>query len=110
LYRDLLWARHAWPALAERIVQDAAVVGDKAAPCLTIELGRTGGLHVWANLSPATMQAPQATPRNAVALLSTAARKYGGDRCPKSSTLELAPFECIVWGPVNWPKTIDPPS
>ena len=98
LYRDLLQARQAWPALVERTIEKVAIVGNHAAPCLTFDVGRSERLRVWANLSQAPVPAPELPPSDTVTLLSTESRAYGGQRGPVDAVVELGPFECVVWG------------
>jgi maltooligosyltrehalose trehalohydrolase len=94
LYRDLLTARREWPALRDVDRREACLKPDPdAGPVL--ELVRGGVLRASFNLSGQPQPLPDA---GGQLLFSSEAATYGG----RGHGGELAPFECVVFGPPEW--------
>jgi maltooligosyltrehalose trehalohydrolase len=109
LYGDLLAARKQWPAMRNFSRRSARLFPDESHGPL-LELIRGGDEHDPAktaralfNLSDRPQQIPgDERPRGETLLFTSEARRYGGARRAAPAAGELAPFECVVYGPAEW--------
>jgi maltooligosyltrehalose trehalohydrolase len=98
LYRDLLAAREAWPALRDaaqaRLLPDA-----EAGPLLELTRGTAGGggLRALFNLTAQAQPLPKGTGAPGAPWSSERAR-YGGRRGDAETVRELLPYECLMIG------------
>jgi maltooligosyltrehalose trehalohydrolase len=94
LYQDLLAARKAWPAMKDFVLRSCRVVGNGRV--LKYRRG-CEGLLVLANLRNVPMPMPTEQRAGHRLLFRSEAIRYGGT--PRH---ELAPFECVAFGPADW--------
>jgi maltooligosyltrehalose trehalohydrolase len=104
LHADLLHARRAWPALRDFENRHARLLPD--ADGAVLELVRGGAvaesLRALFNLSDRPQPLPHDEAAGRSILLATEWSRYGGTRRDGDMPSELAPFECIVFGPATW--------
>jgi maltooligosyltrehalose trehalohydrolase len=102
LYGDLLAARRQWPAMRDFDRRTARLVADDRGAGV-VELVRADLLRAHFNLSDRAAEIPgrRAADDEAV-LFSSESTRYGGDRHEVREVRQLRPFECVVFGPVNW--------
>lgn len=101
LYRDLLAARHQWPALRDFVNRKARLLPDPAeGPVLEFVRGAgPGALHAYFNLSANMQPLPPEAPEGVRMRHSSEWHSYGGPRAAGDALPELYPFECVVFGP-----------
>jgi maltooligosyltrehalose trehalohydrolase len=100
LYRDLLAARRAWPALRDAAHRTARVLPDaETGPILELNRGETddGALRALFNLSARPQPLPDPAREVRVAWSSEHGH-YGGRRGDDVTVRELLPYECVVCG------------
>jgi maltooligosyltrehalose trehalohydrolase len=103
LYGDLLKIRRAWRRAKPDDSLTTELHGDAQEPATLVARATSGQLELWANLSDRTVTAPpQRRPGDEVALLSTAAHQYGGERTSLGDVTQLLPHEFVAWGPTAW--------
>ncbi len=108
LYQDLLTARRTWPALRDFQNRTAELLStaEGAPVLLRLERGRPSQpaetITAWFNLGSAATALPDEPAANRPLLLRTEEPRYGGAAAavPLEETT-LAPFECIVLGPIQ---------
>ncbi len=98
LYQDLLRARREWPALHDFARRRARLLPDAGSRSL-LELTRGGGAEsVRAVFNLSDCAAPVGDGGQRV-LFSSEAARYGGGRRDVRAVAEVAPFECVAFGP-----------
>lgn len=103
LYQTLLAARRSWPPLVEREHCTARILDPAAAQqVLVVERGHAARLLAVANLSAELTTLPGDVGGARIPLLSTAERRFGGDRDALGSPTRLDPYEMILWGDTSW--------
>jgi maltooligosyltrehalose trehalohydrolase len=106
LYRDLLAARRAWPALRDFSRRSARLLPESG-PAPVLELVRggesAGPLRIYVNLGDRPVVRTD-MPAGGDLLFSSAAHCYGGPRAAVAPGGALAPYECAVFGPPGWAK------
>jgi maltooligosyltrehalose trehalohydrolase len=104
LYQDLLAARREWPALRDFERRRARLLPDaESGPVLELERGEgAGAARAYFNLSDRRQPLPPEAAREGKALFSTEAARYRGARQAAPADVELAPYECVVFGPASW--------
>ncbi len=111
LYGDLLAARRSWPALRDLANRAARLLPDDQGKLLelvrggrVVQPGRT--VHVFANLSGEPQALPPTNASSEALLFSSEAARYLGGRADRGRPGELLPYECVAFGPADWPKFI----
>ncbi|MEX2173674.1 MAG: malto-oligosyltrehalose trehalohydrolase [Pirellulaceae bacterium] len=113
LYRDLLTARREWPALADWSQRSARLLPDAVTGPL-LELVRGGRqpeaeqtLTIYFNLCGERQPLPDRAPLNDVPLFRSEHLRYcGTSESEHLAPAELAPYECVVFGPASWRKWV----
>ena len=104
LYADLLAARRQWPALHQFDQRTARLIPyDEAGPLLELQRGE---MTICFNLTDDAyplLYEPKNTER---LLFRSESPRYSGRRAAGISPRELLDFECMVFGPANWPAFI----
>jgi maltooligosyltrehalose trehalohydrolase len=102
LYRDLLAARRAWPALRDFENRSTRLLPSGVLEMIRGTASAADGLTVWFNLSgrPQSLTPDPAPGRDA--LFSSEAPAYGGQRNDRMARNRLLPHECMVGGPASW--------
>ncbi len=110
LYKDLLDARRCWPALRD-FSHRAARMLPTAESGVILELIRGGCKHKLGktiqalfNLTPQ----PQPIPFQEVPFLlwTSEFEQYHGERHAGTAKEQLLPYECMVFGPSNWKRSL----
>jgi maltooligosyltrehalose trehalohydrolase len=97
LYRDLLRARRAWPALRDFVNRTADVLDGQV-----LQLTRgTGGFTAWFNLTAQPRPLPRPIGPAERVLFASEATRYRGSRKDVAATTNLLPFECVAVGPAS---------
>jgi maltooligosyltrehalose trehalohydrolase len=97
LYRDLLHARRAWPALRDYVTRTAEIL-----PGGLLQLTRGhDGFTAWFNLSGEPRPLPRRASNADILLFASESARYCGDRTD-GSLAELRPYECVAFGPAGW--------
>lgn len=103
LYQTLLAARRSWPPLVDRAHSTARMIEvEQSRPVLVVERGPQPSLVAIANLSnqPVAWSSHLAGDRQL--LLSTAERRFGGERNDLTTISELAASELVLCGDLTW--------
>ena len=109
LYRDLLAARQAWPALRNWTERRAKLWPDEGAPVI-LEFIRGGrepdpqrSISCYFNLTRHKQLIPATSPPSQVPLFTSAAAAYHAATEPGERIAgQLEPYECLVVGPPDW--------
>ncbi|HYO10222.1 MAG TPA: malto-oligosyltrehalose trehalohydrolase [Tepidisphaeraceae bacterium] len=101
LYRDLLAARRAWPAMRDYRRRPTRLLPSPDRPAV-VELLRGDALHAYFNLTDQRQPLPQRMPDEHMFLFCSESVGYGGARQQSDSVGELLPYECVVLGPTEW--------
>lgn len=104
LYADLLHARRGWPALRDFDHRHARLLPDTGETVLELVRGRVvdESLRALFNLSDRPQPVPHDEAAGRSILVATESAPYGGARSEGETPRELAPFECIIFGPATW--------
>ena len=103
LYQTLLAARRSWPPLVDRTRCDARVIDTGAdRPLLVVERGPKPGLVAIANLTGEPVELPAGLTAGRQPLLSTAERRFGGERDKLDAIARLTSHELVLWGDASW--------
>jgi maltooligosyltrehalose trehalohydrolase len=110
LYRDLLEARHVWPAAKEFASRNARLI-EAEGDATVLELVRgpesldaKSRLHAYFNLSHRPTKIPDHALDGAQKILfASESPRYGGSGPSNTTGRHLLPFECVVIGPSAWP-------
>jgi maltooligosyltrehalose trehalohydrolase len=108
LHKDLLAARRNWPAMHDTLHRTSRLFG--TADNAIIELIRGGTmpepgrtLQIYFNLSSTNQPIPVPDSTGTVALFSSEDSRYCGSRNDLTTIDALLPYECVVFGPPQWP-------
>jgi maltooligosyltrehalose trehalohydrolase len=107
LYRDLLAARRAWPALRDFTRRSAKLLpNEDVGPVLELIRGGVSSqagttLRALFNLSDAAQPIPRPAAGETL-LFSSEAGRYRGGRTDVRPGNTLSPYECVVLGPSGW--------
>ena len=108
MYRDLLAARSAWPAMRDFVNRTARLVGEEGAGGV-VELVRgtdagasAGQLRAYFNLFDRGAPLPSPPGPSEKVLFSSEFSGYCGTRKKLADVNEMLPFECIAIGPAGW--------
>ncbi|MBS0209380.1 MAG: malto-oligosyltrehalose trehalohydrolase [Planctomycetes bacterium] len=96
LYRTLLHARRDWPALGDRQNTHATFAND-GNELLVITRGGANGAIIWVNLTDCALTKLPAPPTRHRLQLSTAERRFGGERDDLSTIDTLGAYELLIW-------------
>jgi maltooligosyltrehalose trehalohydrolase len=104
LHQDLLAARREWPALRDFERRRARLVPDaETGPVLELLRGEgAGAARAYFNLSDRRQPLPAGAAGTGRALFSSESALYHGTRRGAPADDELAPYECVVFGPAAW--------
>jgi maltooligosyltrehalose trehalohydrolase len=101
LYQDLLTARRQWPALRDFGKRTACLLPNaESGPVL--ELLRSPA-RILFNLGDQSQRIPSGAGQEQKVLFSSELSRYCGNRKDLGSLDRLLPFECVVFGPGDWP-------
>jgi maltooligosyltrehalose trehalohydrolase len=102
LYRDLLRARKAWPALKDFRRRPARLLPSDDRPNV-VELVRGDGVvRAYFNITAAHQPLPARMPDEHMFLFCSESHRYGGARTSDDNVEVLLPHECVVLGPTEW--------
>jgi maltooligosyltrehalose trehalohydrolase len=106
MYRDLLAARRAWPAMQDYVNRTARLIERGGAGVVelvrgTAARGSAGQLRAYFNLTDRNEPLPAPPGRGEVVLFSSESSGYCGTR-KDLAVDELLPFECVAIGPADW--------
>lgn len=111
LYHDLLFARRGWPSLRNFDDRRAFYLPGQHGDILRLlrggrdyEFGKT--IEAVFNLTGQTQQLTNLPHAPQVRLFSSESVRYGGAEHTPHGEGQLLPYECVVYGPPNWPKFV----
>ena len=111
LYHDLFVARRGWPSLRNFVDRRAFYLPGQHGDVLRLlrggrdyEFGKT--IEAVFNLTSQPQRLTDLPHAPQVRLFSSECTRYGGQMSERPSEVELLPYECVVYGPPNWPKFI----
>jgi maltooligosyltrehalose trehalohydrolase len=108
MYRDLLAARRAWPAMRDFVNRTARLVGEQGNGGVVefvrgTDAGASAGqLRAYFNLSDRAAPLPAPPGPAEKVLFSSESSGYCGTRKRLAGVKELLPFECVATGPADW--------
>jgi maltooligosyltrehalose trehalohydrolase len=106
LYRDLLAARRRWPASRDFTHRTARLLPDEQTATILHLVRGAGGpeaeLHAYFNLTEQVQSIPVLAGEERTMLFRSEAACYCGDRGQETRAEQLAPFECVAFGPAAW--------